>query len=67
LKPGGKFLFTPPKERATWRDGLTGGESISLGAERYQQLPDAAGLDVVGELYDEGNNHYYLVSKPQKS
>jgi len=67
LKPGGKFLFTSPKERATWRDALTGGESISLGAEQYQQLLDAAGLDVVGELYDEGNNHYYLVSKPQKS
>src|SRR6266576_3552536 len=64
LKPGGKFLFTSPKERTTWRDALTGRESISLGAERYQQLLDSAGLNAVGELYDEGNNHYYLVAKP---
>src|SRR5437667_8851999 len=29
-----------------------------------QQLLDSAGLNAVGELYDEGNNHYYLVAKP---
>lgn len=64
LKPGGKFLFASPKETTTWRDVLTGRESISLGAERYQQLLVSAGLHAVGELYDEGNNHYYLVAKP---
>ena len=63
LKPGGKFLFTSPRERTAWRDALTGRESISLGAERYQQLLGSAGLHAVGERNDEGNNHYYFVAK----
>jgi 2-polyprenyl-3-methyl-5-hydroxy-6-metoxy-1,4-benzoquinol methylase len=32
LNPGGKLLFTSPKEPVVWRDALTGRESISLGA-----------------------------------
>jgi hypothetical protein len=48
----------------TWLDALTGRESISLGAESYQQILSAEGLVLVGEQADEGNNHYYLVSKP---
>jgi len=64
LDPGGKFLFTSPKETVTWLDALTGRESISLGAESYQQILRAEGLVLVGEQSDEGNNHYYLVSKP---
>ena len=63
LKREGRFLFTSPKERAIWHDTLTGRESISLGAEGYQQLLVAAGLNLVGELSDEGDNHYYLASK----
>jgi 2-polyprenyl-3-methyl-5-hydroxy-6-metoxy-1,4-benzoquinol methylase len=64
LNPSGKFLFTSPKEPVTWRDALTGRESISLGAEAYQQILRAEGLVLVGEQLDEGGNHYYLVSKP---
>jgi 2-polyprenyl-3-methyl-5-hydroxy-6-metoxy-1,4-benzoquinol methylase len=64
LNPGGKFLFTSPKEIVTWLDALTGRESISLGAESYQRILSAEGLVLVGEKADEGNNHYYLVSKP---
>ena len=63
LKPGGKFLFTSPTERATWHDTVTGRESISLGAEGYRQLLDSAGLNLAGELSDEGSNHYYSASK----
>ena len=63
LNPHGKFLFTSPKEAVSWRDALTNRESISLGAERYQKLLNAEGLDVVGERSDEGDNYYYLVSK----
>jgi len=64
LNPAGKFLFTSPKEAATWRDILTGRESVSLGAERYLQIPHTEGLLLVDEQLDEGGNHYYLASKP---
>jgi len=64
LSPAGKFLFTLPKEAATWRDILTGRESVSLGAERYLQILHTEGLLLVDEQSDEGGNHYYLTSKP---
>lgn len=63
LNPQGKCLFTSPKEIVRWRDALTNRESISLGAERYHEILNAEGLDVVGEQSDEGDNYYYLVSK----
>jgi hypothetical protein len=46
-----------------WRDALTDRESLSLGAQRYHEILDAEGLDVVGERSDEGGNTYYLASK----
>lgn len=64
LNSSGKFLFTSPKEAVTWQDALTGHELVSLGAGRYRQLVHAEGLVLVGEMSDEGNNHYYSVRKP---
>lgn len=64
LKSGGKFLFTSPKEAFTWRDALTGRQSLSLGSAEYQRILQAEGLTLDGELSDEGNNHYYFASKP---
>jgi 2-polyprenyl-3-methyl-5-hydroxy-6-metoxy-1,4-benzoquinol methylase len=64
LTPSGKFLFTSPKEAVTWPDALTRHPSVSLGAESYRQILRAEGLILVGEQSDEGDNHYYLVSKP---
>ena len=64
LTPGGRFLFTSPAEHRTWFDVLTGRESISLGRRRYQQILHAEGLILTGEEVDEGQNHYYFVSKP---
>ena len=64
LEPGGKFLFTATKQAVTWRDSLTDLESVSLGAERYEQMLNAEGLMFTGETTDEGENHYYFVSKP---
>ncbi len=64
LNPSGKFLFTSPKEAVKWSDALTDRESISLGTEMYQQIVHAAGLVLVGEGVDEGDNHYYFISKP---
>lgn len=63
LKPGGKFLFTSPRDNITWRDALTGRESISLGARRYHELLNSAGLQLVGERSDEGDHHYHFAAK----
>ena len=38
---------------------LTGQESHSLGAEEYKAAFSEAGLTLVGEYEDEGENHYY--------
>lgn len=64
LNPGGKLLFTAPTQECAWQDALTGRESFSLGGERYRLLLHAENLVLDGEESDEGNNHYYLVSKP---
>lgn len=59
LKPGGRFLFTAPTERGAWKDVLTNRDTVSLGAEEYATLLSRAGLRIVGEYVDEGDNHYY--------
>jgi len=64
LKRGGKFIFTSPRVAVTWIDVLTGRESTSLGFQTYQEILLAEGLVLSGEQSDEGENHYYLVSKP---
>lgn len=64
LKPGGKFLFAAPRGAVTWRDSLTGRESVSLGAESYEEILRAEGLVPIGEDLDEGQNHYYFASRP---
>jgi 2-polyprenyl-3-methyl-5-hydroxy-6-metoxy-1,4-benzoquinol methylase len=66
LNPGGKFLFTSPIETVRWHDALTNRESISLGAERYQNLLRTDGLVLAAELSGEGDNYYYSVSKPPR-
>ena len=63
LESGGKFLFTASDQPQTWRDSLTGLESVSLSAEKYEQLLNAEGLMVTGHATDEGKNYYYFVSK----
>lgn len=67
LKPGGRLLFTAPEKACEWMDILTGKQSISLGADEYRRLLEAAGLIVVGYSEDEGNNYYYFVRKPDSS
>jgi hypothetical protein len=42
---------------------MTKRPSVSLGRERYLELLDAAGIELVGERSDEGENHYYLTRK----
>lgn len=64
LNPGGRFLFTSPTRSSTWADVLTGRQSLSLGAEEYKAALSNAGLALVGEHVDEGDNHYYDACKP---
>ena len=59
LNSGGRFLFTSPAQTCTWTDVLTGRESLSLGADAYKAIIASAGLNLVGEHSDEGDNHYY--------
>jgi len=57
--PGGRLLFTSPSEAVVWNDVMTGLESRSLGAPEYRRLLAVAGLSVIGEYEDEGQNHYF--------
>ncbi len=59
LNPGGRFLFTSPAEACAWTDVLTGQESRSMGDFEYKAVFSEAGLTLVGEYEDEGENHYY--------
>jgi SAM-dependent methyltransferase len=59
LPRGGRLLFTAPPQAITWLDAMTGEESRSLGAETYRRSLSAAGLSVLREYEDEGENHYY--------
>lgn len=59
LNPGGRFLFTSPADACAWTDVLTGRQSLSLGAEDYKGVLTGAGLALLGEYLDEGENHYY--------
>jgi SAM-dependent methyltransferase len=63
LNPGGRFLFTAPKEPLEWSDAMTDRPSQSLGAYTYERLLRDAGLTWVDEALDEGENHYYFVER----
>lgn len=60
LAPGGQLLFTAPWQVHEWEDGLTRQRSHSLGRARYHELITAAGLEVIGDDIDEGDNYYYF-------
>lgn len=59
LRPEGRFLFTSCAPPAVWMDAMTGLESRSLGAEEYRAELAAAGLSLLREYEDAGENHYY--------
>ncbi|MCF0072275.1 class I SAM-dependent methyltransferase [Dyadobacter sp. CY261] len=63
LYAGGKLLFTAPAQQMKWKDAITAIESISLGAEKYQELLAASGLSLIEKFEDEGENHYYQAVK----
>jgi SAM-dependent methyltransferase len=64
LKQRGRFLFTSPAQPCTWADSMTGRQSRSLGAGAYVSVLSQAGLALMSEYVDEGENHYYDCVKP---
>ncbi|MFD1950336.1 class I SAM-dependent methyltransferase [Sphingomonas arantia] len=63
LEPGGRFLFSAPRERCEWRDTLTGRTSVSLGADAYEAHLISVGLRLARCHIDEGGNNYYEAVK----
>ncbi len=63
LAPHGRLLFTATAEPHVWNDGMTGMESISLGADEYRRQLSTVGLSLNSEYEDEGQNHYFDVLK----
>src|ERR1700723_1137108 len=63
LVPGGRLLSTSTAKPAVSNDGMTGLESVSLGAEQYRKLLGAVGVSVAGEYEDEGKNNYFNAFK----
>jgi 2-polyprenyl-3-methyl-5-hydroxy-6-metoxy-1,4-benzoquinol methylase len=59
LEPGGRLLFTSPREPVEWDDVMTGRRSRSLGAAEYRRRLSSSGIEVEREYEDEGENHYY--------
>lgn len=61
LKKGGKFLFTAPYQICTWKDLLTGRESVSLGRDAYLAAFRENDLVLMAEFSDDGENHHFAV------
>lgn len=59
LKPGGRFLFSAPRQVCEWTDSLTGRSSRSLGEDAYRSMLEEVGLRLAGRYVDEGENHYF--------
>lgn len=59
LKPGGRFLFSAPRQACIWQDTLTGKPSLSLGEETYRLALYEAGMPISDCYVDEGGNNYF--------
>jgi len=64
LEPGGRFLFSAPRQACEWADTLTARPSLSLGEAEYRRVLDQAGLCLSGHFVDEGGNHYFDAVAP---
>jgi cyclopropane fatty-acyl-phospholipid synthase-like methyltransferase len=63
LKPKGKFLFTAPIEKCSWKDILTSQKLESLGKEKYIEIGNNCHLKLENQFLDTGNNNYYSFVK----
>ncbi|MEM9279893.1 MAG: class I SAM-dependent methyltransferase [Pseudomonadota bacterium] len=65
LEPGGRLLFSAPKEMCEWNDSLTGQPSLSLGFDEYTRIIADSGLHLAGTYIDEGDVFYYEAQMPK--
>ena len=63
LVPGGRFLFTSPRQASEWPDVLTKQTSRSLGSDSYRSIAESCGLSLENEVDDDEKNHYYFFRK----
>jgi SAM-dependent methyltransferase len=64
LRPGGRFLFTAPREAVEWIDMMTECPSRSLGVVKYDRVLRSLGMEVSSGTADDSGNYYYHVIKP---
>lgn len=67
LNPGGRLLFSAPRERGEWHDLLTDRLSTSLGEAAYSDALQRAGLTRLKQYKDEGGNNFYEAEKQDLS
>lgn len=67
LEPGGRLLFTAPRQACSFTDALTGRTSHSLGREAYERLLLAQGLRLAGVVADEGGNDHFSAVKSDRA
>lgn len=65
LLPGGRLLFSAPRQVCEWDDLLTGRRSQSLGEAAYHRLLEASGLRVAGHPVDAAGSQYYDAIRPR--
>ena len=63
LQPRGRLLFTSPARAGTWRDAMSGLESVSLGAGQYRAWLADSGFLVVDEYEDVGEIFFFVAIK----
>ena len=63
LKPGGRLLFTAPRQAVEWVDVLTDAPAVSLGEDGYRAILSRAGVEVEGLAVDEGGNDTWFAVK----
>jgi len=63
LEPGGQFVFTSPWQRHEWNDSLTKRRSYSVGAAEYRRFLEEAGLQLLRDDIDDGDNYYYFAQR----
>ena len=61
VKPGGRLLFTAPRDACSWTDILTGRVLMSLGSEEYEAILCREGMSLAEGFRDEGGNYYHDV------
>ncbi|MGH1559044.1 hypothetical protein ACRAWD_18025 [Caulobacter segnis] len=59
LEPGGRFLFSAPRQPCAWDDMLTGQPSLSLGEQEYQRALEQVGMALHGHYFDEGQKRLF--------